>query len=134
MTSPYATSPYAIVTAVLQAYVDKDRAAIEALIADDYRFSSPYDNGLDRRSYFEICWQNHKVITRFDFLHHAESGDRVFVIYECHATRTTGHISRIFRNCEMHTVRGGKLVATECYFGWNVPHPVPPGEHKAPAA
>jgi len=27
-----------------------------------------------------------------------------------------------FRNCELHTVRNGKLVATEVYFGWDLPH------------
>lgn len=36
------------VKAVLQAYVDKDRNAIEAVLADDYRFTSPIDNALDR--------------------------------------------------------------------------------------
>jgi len=37
-------SPLAVVRACLQAYVDKDRAAIEALIADAYHFTSPIDN------------------------------------------------------------------------------------------
>jgi hypothetical protein len=128
-----AASPLAVAIAVLQAYVDKDRNAIEALIADDYRFTSPLDNGLDRRAYFEICWPNNRIFTRIDFLERAESGERAFVVYEGHATSTAGHISRIFRNCEVHTVRDGKLVATEVYFGWNVPHPVPPGRHKSPA-
>jgi ketosteroid isomerase-like protein len=34
----------AIARAGYRAYVDKDRAAIEALIADDFRFTSPLDN------------------------------------------------------------------------------------------
>ena len=42
-------SPLAIARAVLETYVNKDRAAIEALIADDYHFTSPIDNALDRR-------------------------------------------------------------------------------------
>ena len=31
-----------------QAYIDKDRSAIEALIADDFHFTSPLDNRIDR--------------------------------------------------------------------------------------
>ena len=47
------TSPLAIARACLQAYVDKDRFAIEALIDDDFHFTSPLDNALDRATYFE---------------------------------------------------------------------------------
>ena len=36
-----------------------------------------------------------------------------------------------FRNTELNTVRNGKLVATEVYFGWNLPHKVAKGEHSA---
>lgn len=38
----------AIARAAYEAYVSKDRASIEALIADDFHFSSPVDNRLDR--------------------------------------------------------------------------------------
>jgi hypothetical protein len=31
------------------------------------------------------------------------------------------------RNAEMHTVRGGKLVSVEVYFGWDLPHKAPIG-------
>ena len=117
-------SPLAIVRACLQAYVDKDRSAIEALIAREYHFTSPIDNALDRATYFEICWANNQSIARFDFISGAETADRAFVVYEGHTTS-----GRVFRNCEMHTVRDGKLVSTEVYFGWDVPHKVQPGQH-----
>ena len=38
-----------------RAYVDKDRAAMEQIIAEDFRFTSPLDNRLDRKTYFERC-------------------------------------------------------------------------------
>ena len=116
--------PLAVVRACLQAYVDKDRSAIEALIADDYRFTSPLDNGLDRQSYFAICWPNSKAMLAFDCVRQAEDGDRAFVVYEA---RTAS--GKAFRNCEVHTVRDGRLVATEVYFGWDLPHEVPAGRH-----
>src|SRR5688572_18322604 len=38
------------------AYRAKDRAAIEQLIAKDFRFTSPYDDHIDRAAYFARCW------------------------------------------------------------------------------
>jgi hypothetical protein len=120
------TSPLAVARACMQAYVDKDRAAIERLIAADYRFTSPIDNALDRESYFEICWPNSKALTGFDCIHQAQDGDCAFIVYEGHTAS-----GKTFRNSEVHTVRNGQLVATEVYFGWNLPHDVPEGQHVA---
>jgi hypothetical protein len=44
-----------IAKAIYDAYVAKDRGAAERLLADDFHFTSPLDNGLDRDSYFAIC-------------------------------------------------------------------------------
>jgi hypothetical protein len=117
-------SPLAVVRACLQAYVEKDRMAIEALIADDYHFTSPIDNALDRETYFEVCWPNSKMITGFDYIYQVEDGYRAFIVYEGHTDN-----GKAFRNSEVHTVRNGQLVATEVYFGWDVPHKVPTGKH-----
>jgi ketosteroid isomerase-like protein len=117
-------SPLSTVRACLEAFAEKDRAALEALIAEDYHFTSPLDNGLDRKAYFDICWPNSKTIAGFEFLHCSEDGDLAFVTYE---GRTVD--GKTFRNCEVHTVRNGQLTNTEVYFGWNVPHRVPHGEH-----
>jgi len=118
------TSPLSIARACFQAYVDKDRDAVEALIGDDYHFTSPIDNALPREAYFEICWPNSEAISDFDFIYEAEDGERAFIVYEA---RMRG--GKRFRNCEVHTVRDGKLVATEVYFGWDLPHKAPAGAH-----
>jgi hypothetical protein len=110
-------SPVEVVRACMQAYVDKDRAAIEDNIAADYRFTSPLDNRLDRATYFERCWPNSRAMKSCKFVHQVEQGERAFVVYE--AGTTAG---KSFRNCEIHTVRAGKLVETEVYFGWDLPH------------
>jgi ketosteroid isomerase-like protein len=115
-------SPVTVVRACLQAYVDKDRAAIEKLIADEYRFTSPLDNALDRAAYFERCWPNSDAMAAFTVIHEATNGERAFVTYE--ARTSTG---KCFRNTEVHTVRDGRLIATEVYFGWDVPHKAPLG-------
>ena len=106
------TGPLAVARACLQAYVDKDRAAIEARIADDYHFTSPIDNALDRKTYFELCWPNSEAMTGFDYVYQLEDGNRVFIVYEGHSRD-----GKTFRNSEVHTVRDGQLVTTEVYFG-----------------
>jgi hypothetical protein len=118
------TSPLAIARACLQAYVDKNRTAIEALIADDYHFTSPIDNALDRKTYFEICWPNSKTMTGFDYIYQIEDENRAFIVYQGHTDS-----GKTFRNSEVYTIRNGQLVSTEVYFGWDVPHKVPKGKH-----
>jgi hypothetical protein len=115
-------SPLAVARACLQAYVDKDRTAIEALIAGDYHFTSPIDNALDRETYFKRCWPNSAETAAFDYIYQMEDGNRAFIVYE---GRTAS--GKAFRNSEVYTVRNGKLVATEVYFGWDLPHKAPKG-------
>ena len=88
--------PLAVARACLKAYMDKDRHAIESLLADDYRFTSPRDNALDRATYFERCWPNSKVMEAFEYIHQVEAGERAFVVYE--ARTSTG---KRFRNFEI---------------------------------
>lgn len=117
-----ATPAVRIAQACLQAYVDKDRAAIESLIADEFHFTSPFDNALDRKAYFERCWPNSAMMKAFDIVHACSEDERAFVVYEA---RTTA--GKRFRNTEMYTARDGKLVSVEVYFGWDLPHKAPPG-------
>src|SRR5258705_11459970 len=111
----------AITRAAYEAYVAKDRAAIENLIAPDFHFTSPLDNRIDRANYFARCWPNSKTITGFDFINLVHNRDRVFVTYEGKAK------DRAFRNTEIVTVRNNQIVDVEVYFGWSIPHQVKPG-------
>ena len=116
----------AIARACYNAYVSKDRAAIEALIADDFHFTSPLDNRLDRNNYFATCWPNSENTDGFMIVHMIEQGDKVFVTYEGRSNQAR------FRNTEILTIRDGKIVEVEVYFGWNIPHDVPIGQHRDP--
>jgi hypothetical protein len=125
MNNPKSTvmlSPVEAVKAPLQAYVDKDRAAIEAVIGEPYAFTSPLDNALDRQTYFDRCWPNSVNMTTMKLIHAIEAGDRAYVVYE------TGTATKRFRNAELHTVREGRIMATEVYFGWDLPHRAAPGK------
>src|SRR5262245_35435643 len=116
------TRNVAIARAAYEAYVTKDRAALENLLAGDFHFTSPRDNRLDRETYFQRCWPNSKVIAGFEFIHLVTDADRVFVTYE--GRNTDG---RRFRNTEIVTVRNEQIVDVEVYFGWSVPHRAPNG-------
>ena len=97
-----------IARAGYEAFADKDRAAIEALIAPDFHFTSPLDNRIGRATYLERCWPNSERIEGFEFVHLVPHGDRVFVTYE-------------------GRMRDGRIAEVEVYFGWNIPHKAPPG-------
>ena len=112
----------AIARAAYEAYVAKDRAAIEELIAEDFHFTSPLDNRIDRATYFARCWPNGEAVKSFDFIDLVADGDRVFVTYEGRRASGEG-----FRNTEIVTVRDDRIGEVEVYFGWSIPHEAKPG-------
>jgi ketosteroid isomerase-like protein len=116
------SEPIDIARASYDAYVNKDRAAIEALIAQDFHFTSPLDNRIDRDTYFSRCWTNSEHIAGFRFIHLVPHGEQVFVTYEGRS-----HDGHAFRNTEILTVRDGRIVDVEVYFGWSLPHEAPQG-------
>jgi ketosteroid isomerase-like protein len=100
------------------AYETGDRALIEPLLADDFRFSAPPDPLLDRDGYFERCWPNAELIESYDFVRMVEAGDEVIVTYE--STKADGGR---FRNTEVLTFSGDQITRVEVYFGWDLPRP-----------
>ena len=115
-------NPVAIARTCYEAYVRKDRPAIEALIAGDFHFTSPLDNRIDRIT-FERCWPVSQNIKTFDFVYLTSFENKALVTYE--GTNVNG--SR-FRNTEIVTIRGQQISQVEVYFGWNIPHKAPLGE------
>lgn len=105
----------------LRAFADKDRAAIEAVIGEPYSFTSPLDNAISRDSFFTRCWPNSEAFTGMNFIHGAEDGEWAFITYEGEAN------GKRFRNTEAHRVVDGRIIETEVYFGWNIPHDAKPG-------
>jgi SnoaL-like domain len=98
-----------------EAFASGDRDFIEAILAEDFRFSSPVDVGLDRAGYFERCWPGAGQGQTFDFVRTVQAGDEVIVTYEM--TRPDGGRGR---NTEVLTFRGDRIRAAEVYFGWDL--------------
>src|SRR5262245_55264966 len=112
-----------IARAAYEAFVMKDRAALEKLLAEDFHFTSPRDNRLDRETYFRRCWPNSTVIEGFEFVYVVTEADRVVVTYE--GRTVDGHR---FRDTVILTIRDRHIVDVEVYFGWSIPHRAPQGE------
>ncbi len=117
-------SPEEVTRACFEAYVRSDKEAIEGLLAENFRFTSPMDNGIGREAYFAFCWPNHENIEGFVFEHLAVDGEWVFVTYVCHLNDG----SRL-RNTEVFRVIDDRIAEVEVYFGWRLPHDALEGRH-----
>ncbi len=99
-----------------EAFVAGDRRSVDAMLTDDFVFSSPLDVGLDRDGYFRRCWPGAGQGQTFDFVRLVSTEDEVIVTYEM--TRADGGRGR---NTEVLTFRGSQICRAEVYFGWDLP-------------
>jgi ketosteroid isomerase-like protein len=103
-----------IVRSLFAAYKAKDREIVEDLLTDDFTFTSPYDDAIDKATYFERCWPTSASdhIQTHTFERIREDGDAVFVLYKC-----VLNDGREFRNTELFTFDGDRIRKIEVYFG-----------------
>ena len=97
-----------------KAWEKKDEGQFEALMTDDFTFTSAAgDDHISRSTFKTQCWDTQaKLIERSDLERVIASGSEAFVKYLCHTTN-----GKSFRNVEFLRVRDGKVEALECYFG-----------------
>ena len=97
-----------------QAWEKEDLDQFEALLAENFTFSSAAgDDHISRSTFKTQCWDTQaKLIDRFDLERVIASGNDAFVKYLCHTKN-----GKSFRNVEYFRVRDGKVEALECYFG-----------------
>lgn len=102
-----------VVRACMESYVAQDRERAERLIADDYRFTSPQDDHIDRAAFFERCFPTAERLRSQEILSVLPAGgDDVFMLYE-YELKTGVR----YRNVEVATVRDGRLTETQVFFG-----------------
>ncbi len=94
------------------AYETKDRAALESTLSDDFTFTSPKDDHIDRGTYMARCWPNSERTKAIHLRKLFEHGDEAFVLYDLEPMSGDG-----FRNTEFFTKEGGKIKSVEVYFG-----------------
>jgi ketosteroid isomerase-like protein len=101
-----------IIRAVFAAYLSNDGKAAEAALTDDFRFTSPYDDEIDKATYFARCWRNTDWIERHELERIFVQGDQAFVTYKCLAKG-----GKDFRNTEFFSFEGDKIKRIDVYFG-----------------
>jgi ketosteroid isomerase-like protein len=102
----------ATIRALFAAYLTNDRKAVEDAFADDFRFTSPYDDEIDKATYFARCWRVADWIERHELKKILVEGDEAFVTYKCLAKS-----GKQFRNTEFFRFEGDKIKRIDVYFG-----------------
>jgi ketosteroid isomerase-like protein len=74
-----------IIRTIFAAYMSNDRRAVEDALTDDFRFTSPYDDEIDKVTYFARCWRNTEWIERHELERIFVEGNEAFVTYKCTA-------------------------------------------------
>jgi ketosteroid isomerase-like protein len=101
-----------IIRALFAAYLCNDRKAIEDAFTDDFRFTSPYDDEIDKQTYFARCWRDSGWIERQELERIFVEDSGAFVTYRCIAKD-----GRSFRNTEFFTFQGELIRRIDVYFG-----------------
>jgi ketosteroid isomerase-like protein len=101
-----------LIRKVFAAYLSNDRKSIEDFLADDFRFTSPYDDEIDKATYFARCWRGSDWIERHELEKILVEGDDAFVTYRCVAKG-----GKSFRNTELFSFAGDRVKRIDVYFG-----------------
>ena len=101
-----------IIRSLFAAYMANDRKAVESAFTDDFRFTSPYDDEIDKATYFERCWRATDWIERQDLETIMVEGEAAYVTYQCVARD-----GKSFRNTECFAFEGDRIRRIDVYFG-----------------
>lgn len=101
------------VRSLFDAYIAQDRQTAERLVADDFVFTSPQDDHIDRDAFFDRCFPTAVRFTSHQMMEVVPISEHdVFVRYEY-----VLHDGARHRNTEVLTVRAGQVIETQVYFG-----------------
>ena len=96
------------------AYIDQRKDIVGTMLTEDFTFSSPRDDHINRATYFERCWPNEPLLKAFDIEFLSVEGDQGVVRYRAETTD-----GKAFRNMESFRFAGDKIASVDVYFGRN---------------
>src|ERR1700686_4116777 len=101
-----------IIRAIFAAYLSNDRKVVDDSLTEDFRFTSPYDDEIDKATYFERCWRNSDWLERQDL-------ERIFFVGVGGFLPHRGVVKngKNFRNTEFFGFEGDKIRRIDVYFG-----------------
>ncbi len=80
-----------IVRALFAAYRSSDRKAVEDSLTEGFRFTSPYDDAIDKAEYFVRCWRGSEWLERHELERMFVQGEQAFV-----TTDASPKVARVF--------------------------------------
>ncbi|WP_328475451.1 nuclear transport factor 2 family protein [Actinoplanes sp. NBC_00393] len=102
-----------VVRTAFDAYLRGDEATARPLYADEFTFTSPQDDHIDREAFFDRCFPTASRVKRQEIRYLLDlDEDNVFVLYE-YELAAGGR----FHNTEVITVRHGRITETQVFFG-----------------
>jgi ketosteroid isomerase-like protein len=101
-----------IIRGIFAAYLSNDPKRVEDALTEDFRFTTHYDDRIDKPTYFERCWKGSDWIERHELERIFVDGDAAFVTYKC-----TAKGGKSFRNTEFFVFEGRKVRSIDVYFG-----------------
>lgn len=109
-------SPADVVEAAFRFYRAQDREEAFPLYADDFTFTSPQDDHIDKAAFFEKCFPTADRMREQRMLHLTQADPEV-VLAHYEYELTTGER---YRNIEAITVRDGLIREVRVFFGGKV--------------
>jgi len=97
------------------AFDEQDADAARACMADDFRFTSPQDDHIDRDTWMRVCFPSADHFIDSNVSELVGHGDLVFSRYDYTLEDGTR-----WRNMEASTVRDGLVHEVEVYFGGRI--------------
>ncbi|MBB3539856.1 MULTISPECIES: nuclear transport factor 2 family protein [unclassified Rhizobium] len=104
-----------IVRSLYAAYIEGRKDDAGAMLTEDFSFSSPRDDRIDRIEYFSRCWPEPPPFRDMEIEYLQIAGDEAVVRY-----RAEKHDGGAFRNMEVLRFRGDKVASVDVFFGRNV--------------
>ena len=104
--------PAEIVRRYYATYLTRDRAEMESLIAEDFSFTSPYDDAISREAFFIRCWPRGEHMNALTVEHVVADGESAYVTYLLSLKNGPD-----CRNTEYVTIKQGRIVRIDVYFG-----------------
>jgi len=106
------SSGVGVVLSLLEAFQQQDRLAAEALLDEDFEFTSPQDDHIDKATWLERC---------FPTADHFEGPSTTLQIAEVDGIVLHRYEYRVngvrWRNVEASQVADGRVKTVEVYFG-----------------
>ncbi|WP_426240437.1 nuclear transport factor 2 family protein [Pararhizobium sp. DWP1-1-3] len=102
----------ATVRGLFAAYLANRKDEVSDMLTEDFTFSSPRDDHIDKAAYFERCWPQPPAFRAIHIERVSLEDNEALVRY-----RAEKQDGGAFRNVEVIRFHGDRIASVEVYFG-----------------